>query len=185
MFKSVTYAGIIAFILFCSGCSVLQNRKHSQTFPDSKFDTLDQTSAELLKKRAEVFTQAMVRSFNTGDFSHWREYVQKEGAPGKPLVVDEAKFQAMQKRLEKYWGKLVKCHYLGSLDQSIFRDYIWKCTFESKTPTGEFVRLEELFVVRCTLLNGKTTFAGFGFRFFNNAGFRDQVIKIKKAEVKK
>ena len=185
MFKSVTYAGIIAFILFCSGCSVLQNRKHSQTFPDSKFDTLDQTSAELLKKRAEVFTQAMVRSFNTGDFSHWRDSLKQESAPGKPPVVSEAKFRAMRERLEKHWGKLVKCHYLGSLDQSIFRDYIWKCTFESKTPTGEFVRLEELFVVRCTLLNGKTTFAGFGFRFFNNAGFRDQVIKIKKAEVKK
>ncbi len=185
MFKSVIHIGVALLFLSFAGCSMLQKNDQISDLPDPKFETLDASSAAILRKRTEAFTQAMARSFSTGDFSHWREYVQKEGAPGKPLVVDEAKFQAMQKRLEKYWGKLVKCHYLGSLDQSIFRDYIWKCTFESKTPTGEFVRLEELFVVRCTLLNGKTTFAGFGFRFFNNAGFRDQVIKIKKAEVKK
>lgn len=181
---------IMLFIFFLLstisfGCTATKNVSPDQKKTETQFEILTASHASALQKRTEAFTQGMFRSFQTGDFSHWKGLVEKEGETGKPAVIDEKKFHAMRQRLEKYWGSFVKCSYLGSLDQSVFRDYIWKCTFETKTESGKVVRLEELFVVRCTLLNGKAAFAGFGFRFFNRAGFRDQVIKIKKAEVKK
>ena len=183
MSKIIMLSGVFLLLAVSSGCTAAKDPAPPEK-PETKFELLTSAHASELQKRTEAFTQAMFRSFQTGDFSHWKSQVLKEGEPGKPLVVDEAKFREMRKRLEKNWGKFVKCYFLGSLDQSVYRDYIWRCTFESKTDTGEVVRLEELFVVRCTLLNGKATFAGFGFRFFNRPGFRDQVIKIKKAEMK-
>ena len=124
----------------------------------------------------------MFHSFKSGDFSHWKKFLQKESAPGKPLIVDEKRFHEMRRRFEKSWGKFVKCHYLGSLDQSVMRDFIWKCTFESPGSNGKTVRLEELFVVRCAQLKGKMIFTNFGFRFFNRAGFREMVIKLQQVE---
>ena len=185
MCKTVMFFGVLVLLAASFGCATA--KKDTPVLPEtkSKFEILTPSQAAELHKRTEAFAQAMCRSFQTGDFSHWKALVAKEGEPGKPVVVDEAKFHAMRQRLEKHWGKFVKCSYLGSLDQSVFRDYIWKCTFESKADAGKVVRLEELFIVRCTLLNGKATFASFGFRFFNRPGFRDQVIKNKKAEVKK
>ena len=150
----------------------------------SEFSTIDAENTRLLTEKASAFTRAMFKSFQTGEFKHWQEALKAEAPANSPAVVDEKRFNEMRRRLEKDWGKFVNCHYLGSLDQSVFRDFIWKCTFESETAPGETVRLEELFVVRCTLLKGKMTFTGFGFRFFNRPGFRDQVIKLKKAEKK-
>ena len=146
--------------------------------------SLDPMRSAMLQKRAEDFTQAMVRSFSSGDFTHWKTFLVKESAPGKALIVEEKRFQEMKQRFEKNWGKLVSCRYLGSLDQSIMRDYIWKCTFESVNE-GKTIRLEELFVVRCTIIRGKAIFTNFGFRFFNSPGFRNVVMKLKKAEEKK
>ena len=184
MLRFVIYCGVIILLSAAAGCSTLQRKGQPSQESAANFATLDSADAAILLKRTEAFTRAMVRSFKSGDFTHWQEQLKKEGDPKKPLIVSEAKFRAMHERLKKHWGTLVDCHYFGSLDQSVFREYIWRCTFESKTDSGETIRLEELFVVRCTLLNGKTTFTGFGFRFFNSPGFRDQVMKIKKAEVK-
>ena len=183
--KKIMLFEVLLLLAAAFGCATSSRVAPDQKKSETKFEIITSSHASALQKRTEAFTQGMVRSFQTGDFSHWKNLVEKEGEPGKPLVVDEAKFHAMRQRLEKHWGKFVKCSYLGSLDQSVFRDYIWKCTFESQTDSGTPIRLEELFVVRCTFLNGKATFAGFGFRFFNRPGFRDQVLKIKKAEVKK
>lgn len=181
MFKSFIRKGAVVLLAIFSGCSSLQNDKKA---PVPEFSSLSAEQSALLRQRTEAFTQSMVRSFRSGDFSHWQACVEKESSPNSPPVISKDRFQKMRSSLEKQWGKLVKCHYLGSLDQSIFRDFIWKCTFESQSDDGQLIRLEELFVVRCTLLKGKIAFTGFGFRFFNKPGFRDQVIKIKKAEVK-
>ena len=182
MFKTALYCfSAVAFIAFC-GCNA--PKPEQPDFPRETFSSLDPMDSDKLRKRAEDFTQAMVRSFQTGDFTHWKLSLEKEGAPGKPLVVEEKKFLEMRGRFEKEWGTLTKCHYLGALDQSVMRDYIWKCTFETISD-GKTIRLEELFVVRCTVLNGKAIFTNFGFRFFNRPGFRNAVIKLKKAEVTK
>lgn len=184
MFRSAVKRGAVILLAMISGCAAPQSEKKAFSLPETGFSSLSTEQSRLLRQRTEIFTDAMVRSFRSGDFSHWRKHVEKESAPGSPPVINEERFHQMRKRFEKNWGKLVKCHYLGSLDQSIFRDFIWKCTFESESKDGKVIRLEELFVVRCTLLKGKTAFTGFGFRLFNRPGFRDQVIKIKKAEVK-
>ena len=169
---------------FLTGCAMRSpDTAQASSLPVS-FTAPDGDHLKELRRRADIFTQAMCKSFQTGDFKYWQEVLEKESTPGHVLKVDKSRFQQMKKSLEKSWGKLVKCHYLGELDQSILRDFIWKCTFESMSGNGKVIRLEELFVIRCTLLNGKTAFTGFGFRFFNRPGFRDQVKKNQKAEVK-
>lgn len=173
----------LLLVLFC-GCTA-PSRGTSSPSSLASFAAPDAGQISVLRQKAETFTQAMCRSFRTGDFKYWKEALEKESSPGQSLIVNEVRFRQMRDRLSKSWGELVKCHYLGELDQSILRDFIWKCTFESKAADGKVIRLEELFVVRCTLLNGKTAFTGFGFRFFNRPGFRDQVKKQKKAEEKK
>ena len=184
MFRFFIYCGTLVLFMTLPGCSSVKAEKNTPDFPQSQMSSLDPMRTAMLQKRAEAFTQAMVRSFKSNDFSHWKAFLEKESTPGRPLIVQEKSFKEMKQRFEKNWGTLVNCHYLGSLDQSIIRDYIWKCTFESMSGNGKVIRLEELFVIRCTLLNGKTAFTGFGFRFFNRPGFRDQVKKNQKAEVK-
>lgn len=183
MLKLLIHCGFIALFVVTSGCVSSTTDKKAADFPQEQLTSIDPMRSAMLQKRAEDFTQAMVRSFSTGEFSHWKTVLEKESTPGKPLIVEEKRFQQMKQRFEKEWGKLISCHYLGALDQSIMRDYIWKCTFET-VDNGNTTRLEELFVVRCTVLRGKAIFTNFGFRFFNRPGFRDVVIKLKKAEVK-
>lgn len=184
MLKLFIFAAFAASLALFSGCSTVKSEKKAPVLPKDLMTGIDTMRSAMLQKRAEEFTQAMVRSFATGDFSHWKALLEKESTPGKPLIVGEKRFLEMKQRFEKNWGKLVRCHYLGSLDQSIIRDYIWKCTFETVS-NGTTIRLEELFVVRCTVIRGKAIFTNFGFRFFNNPGFRNAVIELKKAEVKK
>ena len=74
--------------------------------------------------------------------------------------------------------------HLGELDQTLLRDFLWKCTFEFRNSSGELCHIEELFVVRCTVLRGKAMFTNFGFRFFNGPEYRKRVIEHKKAEEK-
>ena len=180
MLKSAVYCfAAAAFVAFC-GCNAPSPGQPD--FPGETFSYLNSTDSDKLRKRAEEFTQAMVRSFQTGDFTHWKQHLEKEGAPGKPLVVEEKKFLEMRERFAKEWGTLTKCHYLGALNQSVMRDYIWKCTFETQDGTNNTICLEELFVVRCTLIKGNIFFTNFGFRFFNRPRFRDMVIKLKKAK---
>ena len=47
----------------------------------------------------------------------------------------------MAARLKKDWGTLTACSYLGELDQSIMRDFIWKCTFDSKDDAGKAMEI--------------------------------------------
>lgn len=176
---AINCTAAVAFVTFC-GCTAQKNAQ--QLPPPAVYSPLNAADSEELRLRAEDFTQAMVRSFKTGDFKHWKAYLEKESAPGKPLVVEEKKFLEMRERFAKEWGTLTKCHYLGALDQSVMRDYIWKCTFETQDGTNNTICVEELFVVRCTLIKGNTFFTNFGFRFFNRPGFRDMVIKLKKAK---
>jgi hypothetical protein len=173
-------------LLVVSTAGCVNRPAKKQEIPEgvSAFSFPDTQGAALLQAKAERFTQAMFKSFQTGDFKYWKESLQAESPANSPLIVDENRFQQMRLKLEKDWGKFVKCHYLGALDQSVFRDHIWKCTFESETADKKIIRLEELFVVRCTQLKGKMTFTGFGFRFFNRPGFRDQVINLKKGREK-
>ncbi len=184
MFRFLIYSSTIVLFMTLTGCSSIKAEKNTPDFQKSKMSSLDPMRSAMLQKRAEAFTQAMVRSFKADDFSYWKAFLEKESTPGRPLIVQEKSFKEMKERFEKNWGTLVNCHYLGSLDQSIIRDYIWKCTFETISD-GKTIRLEELFVVRCTVLNGKAIFTNFGFRFFNRPGFRNAVIKLKKAEVTK
>ena len=164
MYKLTVFFLTATLAVFAAGCVSSPNELSTAK---GDFSTLDAEQTRILSEKAEAFTQAMVKSFQTGEFKHWQEALKAETPADSPAVVDEKRFKEMRRRLEKDWGKFAKCHYLGSLDQSVFRDFIWKCTFESETAPGEIVRLEELFVVRCTLLKGKMTFTGFGFRFFN------------------
>ena len=177
MLKKLFCSSAVILLLLSAGCVQSGAPRLPASSKEHAFSSLDPMQSAELRQRAENFTQAMFHSFKSGDFSHWKKFLQKESAPGKPLIVDEKRFHEMRRRFEKSWGKFVQCHYLGSLDQSVMRDFIWKCTFESTTDQGKVIRLEELFVVRCTLHNGKGTFTGFGFRFFNRPGFRNQLKK--------
>lgn len=185
MFRYTVLTIAAVFLVISSGCRSAEAKKNKPVSELSGFGTLDTMRAAMLRNRAEAFTNAMVCSFRTGDFQHWRKVLEKESAPGKALIVNESKFRQMHERLKEGWGTLVACSYLGELDQSIMRDFLWKCTFESTDNEGKVIRLEELFVVRCTLLRGKAVFTNFGFRFFNHRNFRRQVIELKKAEVLK
>jgi hypothetical protein len=182
MLRKLFCSSAVILLLLSAGCALTGTPRPQESPKENTFSTLDSMQSAELRQRAENFTQAMFRSFNSGDFSHWKNFLQKESAPGKSLIVDERRFHEMRQRFEKSWGKLVQCHYLGSLDQSVMRDFIWKCTFESPGSNGKTVRLEELFVVRCAQLKGKTIFTNFGFRFFNRAGFREMVIKLQQVE---
>ena len=184
MYKLNMYFLTALLVIMTAGCISRPAKKQEIPEGVSSFKVLAPENSGILQNKAERFAQAMFKSFRTGEFKHWQESLQAESPAGSPPIVDEKRFQEMRRRLEKDWGKFVKCHYLGALDQSVFRDYIWKCTFESETADKEIIRLEELFVVRCTLLKGKMTFTGFGFRFFNRPGFRDQVINLKKGREK-
>lgn len=179
--KFVLYIIAAAVLVTVCGCRSAEAEK-KEIYP--VIAPLDRKSADELRQRAEVFAQAMAKSFRTGDFSFWRAALEKEGPPGRPLVVDEKKFQLMYSRLKKDWGTLVSCTYLGELDQTLLRDFLWKCTFEFRKSTGELCHIEELFVVRCTVLRGKAMFTNFGFRFFNGPEYRKRVIEHKKAEEK-
>lgn len=181
MLRKLCYCSAVIVFLLSAGCAVPHKPRQEAAAEKMPFSSLDPMHSADLKQRAESFTQAMFLSFNSGDFSHWKKRLQQESAPGKPLIVDERQFHVMKQRFEKEWGKLVKCHYLGTLDQSVMRDFIWKCTFESPGSNGKTVRLEELFVVRCARFKGKTIFTNFGFRFFNRPGFR-KVIKLQQVE---
>ncbi|MBR2373933.1 MAG: hypothetical protein IKA87_06850 [Lentisphaeria bacterium] len=185
MCRYLLYAAVASALVLLTGCRSAVTEKNKSVSELSGFGTLDPMRAGMLQKRAADFTQAMAHSFRTGDFQYWRKVLEKESPPGKALIVDEKKFKQMSIRLKNDWGTLTKCSYLGELDQSIMRDFIWKCTFESPDSDGKTIRLEELFVVRCTLLRGKAVFTNFGFRFFNNRNFRRQVSELKKAEVQK
>lgn len=185
MLKYGILATVALILATLSGCCFVKAEKNKPVPELSGYQSLDPMRTAMLRSRAETFTNAMVRSFRTGDFQYWRKALEQESAPGKPLIVNESKFRQMSDRLKADWGALTACSYLGELDQSIMRDFLWKCTFESTDNEGRTIRLEELFVVRCTLLRGKAVFTNFGFRFFNNRNFRRQVIELKKAEVRK
>ena len=74
-------------IAFC-GCRSGETEK-KEIYP--VISSPDRKSVDELRQRAEVFTQAMASSFRTGDFSSWRAVLEKEGPPGRPLIVDEKK----------------------------------------------------------------------------------------------
>ena len=177
MNKLIIQLTAVLLCSFTAGCAMRSPATAKAAPLPATFTSPDAAHLKELRQRAELFTQAMCRSFRTGDFKYWQEALKKESTPGQILRVDKNRFLQMRNRLEKDWGKLVSCRYLGELDQSILQDFIWKCTFESTTDQGTVIRLEELFVVRCTLHNGKGTFTGFGFRFFNRPGFRNQLKK--------
>ena len=145
---------------------------------------LNQKSADELRQRAEAFTQAMAESLRTGNFSFWRAALEKEGPPGRPLIVNETTFRQTYSRLKRDCGTLKSCTYLGELDQTLLRDFLWKCTFEFRNSSGELCRIEELFVIRCTVHRGKAKFMNFGFRYSNSPEYRRKVIEHKKAEEK-
>ena len=180
--KLCSYIIAAAVLIAVCGCRSGEAEK-KEIYP--VISSPDRKSVDDLRQRAEVFAQAMARSFNTGDFSFWRAALEKEGPPGRPLIVDEKKFRQMYSRLKKDWGTLKSCTYLGELDQTLLRDFLWKCTFEFRNSSGELCHIEELFVVRCTVFRGKAMFTNFGFRFFNGPEYRKRVIEHKKAEGKK
>ena len=177
--KSGLYIIAAAILVTTVGCRSAEAEK-KEVYP--VISRPEGKNADALRKRAELFTAAMARSFRTGDFSSWRAALEKESPPGRPLVVDEKKFKQMCSRLKKDWGTLKSCTYLGELDQTLLRDFLWKCTFEFRNSSGELCHIEELFVVRCTVLRGKAMFTNFGFRFFNGPEYRKRVIEHKKAE---
>ena len=179
--KFCSYIIAAAVLIALCGCRSAEAEK-KEIYP--VVSPLDRKTADELRKRAEAFTRAMAESFRTGDFGFWRAALEKEGAPGRPLIVDEKKFKQMYSRLKKDWGTLKSCTYLGELDQTLMRDFLWKCTFEFRNGSGELCRMEELFVVRCTVLRGKAMFTAFGFRFFNGSDYRKKVSEHKKAEEK-
>lgn len=172
------FAGLFISLLFC-GCSSLGTGKEKKSSAP-EFDRLDETAAAVLRSRTADFMNAMSKSFSTGDFEAWRKAVEKETPPGSPPIVDEKRFKSIHRYLRQGWGNLVKCTPVGELDQSVLRDFLWKCTFEQPDGSGGTVRTEELFVIRCTVQKGQTVFANFGFRFFNKPGFYQQIVNNKK-----
>ena len=182
MFRHIICAALTAVLFTVAGCRS-GNAEKNEGFPE--FSDMTPEAVAQLKHRVEAFAGGMAQSFRTGNFAYWRAVLEKEGPPGKPLIVDENKFKLMFDRLEKHRGRLTKCTYLGDLDQSLMRDFLWKCTFEFRDNTGKLRRIEELFVVRCTVLKGKAVFTNFGFRFFNGPEYRRRVIEQKQAEGKK
>ena len=100
--KLVSYIIVAAVLIAVCGCRSAEAEK-KEIYP--VIAPLDRKSADELRQRAEVFAQAMARSFRTGDFSFWRAALEKEGPPGRPLVVDEKKFLQMYSRLKKDWER--------------------------------------------------------------------------------
>ncbi len=179
--KFCLYIVAAAVLIALCGCRSAKAEK-KEIYP--VISSPDRKSVDDLRQRAEVFAQAMAESFRTGDFSPWRAALEKEGPPGRPLIVDEKKFRQMYSRLKKDWGTLKSCTYLGDLDQTLLRDFLWKCTFEFRNSSGELCHIEELFVIRCAVYRGKAKFMNFGFRYFNSPEYRKRVIEHKKAEEK-
>ena len=83
MCKTVMFFGVLVLLAASFGCATAE--KDIPVLPEtkSKFEILTPSQAAELHKRTEAFAQAMCRSFQTGDFSHWKALVEKEGEPGK------------------------------------------------------------------------------------------------------
>jgi len=151
-------AGIL--LLISAGCTAPVSKEEVKQEPV----VLKKADLSVMRPRCENFVQAMTRSLQSGNFADWRTVLEKEGAPGKPLAVDESKFQIMCRSLKASHGTLVKCSFLGELDQDLCRDFLWILSFR----TAQGKSKEELFAIRCAAFSGTPAIAGFGFRFFNN-----------------
>ena len=93
MFRFLIYCGTLVLFMILPGCSSVKAEKNTPDFPQSQMSSLDPMRAAMLQKRAEAFTQAMVRSFKSNDFSHWKAFLEKESTPGRPLIVQEKGFK--------------------------------------------------------------------------------------------
>ncbi len=118
----------------------------------------DMTEAGVL---AENYMNGFIGGLKSGDFKPFESAIPQE-AKGK---VTEEMFNKLCRDLQQNLGTLTSAEYLGELDQTLVRDYLWKLTFEKKQENGTVDRKEVVYMVRIGRMEGKFRIAGSGFRF--------------------
>ncbi len=149
--------GAIAVMLSITGCVAgSQNRA----------PTREMLSAEELPE-AQALAANYVKAFS--------EAMQKQQFSILSAVLDtesekrftEAEFDKMCENARERYGTLTGITFLGELDQTLVRDYLWRFSFEkvSTSPDhdGELIRKDSVFLVRVGKLDGRYVIVGTGF----------------------
>lgn len=148
-------------VLTMTGCASASGSGDTAVQPENL------TGQELTdaKTMAAEYMAGFVAGVRSEDFSRFEEAIPSE-AKGK---VTAEMFRAMCRDLKTNLGELTASEYLGELDQTLVRDYLWKLTFEKKSSTpgkeGELLRKQVVYMVRVGKLDGVFHIAGSGFRF--------------------
>lgn len=117
------------------------------------------------KKMADDYMAGFIAGVKANDFALFEQSMPGE-AKGK---VTAEMFGTMCSELKENLGNLTSAEYLGELDQTLVRDYLWKLTFEKTIEDPEkqpdVLRREVVYMVRVGKVDGAFHIAGSGFRF--------------------
>ena len=126
VFNQRMYIAAAALLLTLAAGCVGKSEKAAPAPELAGFGSLDPMRAAMLRQRADDFTKAMVESFKTGDFKHWRAALEKERAElekakkkttssrKKSTVLDKA-FSSAANTIGREIGKKLVRGLLGSL----------------------------------------------------------------------
>ena len=117
------------------------------------------------EKLADDYMAGFIAGVKAKDFALFEQAMPDE-AKGK---VTAEMFDTMCSELRENLGTLSAAEYLGELDQTLVRDYLWKLTFEKTLENPEkqpdVLRREVVYMVRIGKIDGTFHIAGSGFRF--------------------
>lgn len=117
------------------------------------------------RKLADDYMAGFIAGVKANDFTLFEQAMPGE-AKGK---VTAEMFDTMCSELQENLGSLTAAEYMGELDQTLVRDYLWKLTFEKTLENPDkqvdLLRREVVYMVRVGKVDGTFHIAGSGFRF--------------------
>ena len=121
---------IFCLLVLLCGCRSFNSEKKvtENKFPVDKTFNAERRAASL--KLAQNYIDALNLSLKTGEFSHLQKMLPSRSASPRAAKI----FNALKKRIDSL-GTLESCTPCGTLDCTLFVDYLWKYRFVK--PTGD------------------------------------------------
>lgn len=129
----------IFYITLCSvtvaavcGCRSAEKQQPpaAQNFPVEK--ALNEQRRMQARQLAQNYMDALNKSLHTGEFSYLAKELPRKLVSGRAKEI----FHAMRKALERY-GRMESCTFFGSLNGTLYADFLWKYRFVKPTGSAE------------------------------------------------